>query len=147
MNSSWSHLYIQFLFRQYSSPNSECRLPWFESWLLKLTKYVSLGISKHPFAKWRNDNAKVPITHLLWELNEMMYIFSTLYLLLLPCVYMGTAPHSSILAWRIPWIVFWPGEFHGLYSPCSRKESDTTEWLSHAHTHTHTPPEQDWTVD
>ena len=23
--------------------------------------------------------------------------------------------------------VFWPGEFHGLYSPWSRKESDTTE--------------------
>ena len=25
--------------------------------------------------------------------------------------------------------VFWPGEFHGLCSPCGRKESDTTEWL------------------
>ena len=23
--------------------------------------------------------------------------------------------------------VFWPGEFHGLYSPWARKESDTTE--------------------
>ena len=26
--------------------------------------------------------------------------------------------------------VFWPGEFHGVYSPCGSKESDTTEWLS-----------------
>ena len=26
--------------------------------------------------------------------------------------------------------VFWPGEFHGLYSPCGHKESDTTEQLS-----------------
>ena len=26
--------------------------------------------------------------------------------------------------------VFWPGEFHGLYSPGGRKESDTTERLS-----------------
>ena len=26
--------------------------------------------------------------------------------------------------------VFWPGEFHGLYSPWSHKESDTTEQLS-----------------
>ena len=25
---------------------------------------------------------------------------------------------------------FWPGEFHGLYSPWGHKESDTTEWLS-----------------
>ena len=30
----------------------------------------------------------------------------------------GTATHSSILAWRIPWTV---------YSPWSRKELDTTE--------------------
>ena len=35
---------------------------------------------------------------------------------------------------KIPWIrerlptpVFWPGEFHGLYSPWGPKESDTTE--------------------
>ena len=26
--------------------------------------------------------------------------------------------------------VFWPGEFHGLYSPWSHKESDTTEQIS-----------------
>ena len=33
----------------------------------------------------------------------------------------GTATHSSILAWRIPWTV---------YSPWGRKESDTAESLS-----------------
>ena len=38
---------------------------------------------------------------------------------------------------KIPWrrerlltLVFWPGEFHGLYSPWSCKESDTTQQLS-----------------
>ena len=30
-----------------------------------------------------------------------------------------------------PTPVFWPGEFHGLYSPWGRKESDMTEQLSH----------------
>ena len=30
----------------------------------------------------------------------------------------------------LPIPVFWPGEFHGLYSPRVLKESDTTEWLS-----------------
>ena len=30
---------------------------------------------------------------------------------------------------RLPTPVFWPGEFHGLYSPWGRKESDTTERL------------------
>ena len=46
---------------------------------------------------------------------------------------------------KIPWRrerlltpVFWPGEFHGLYSPSGRKESDTTEQLSHPYmTHIH----------
>ena len=27
--------------------------------------------------------------------------------------------------------IFWPGEFHGLYSPWGHKESDTAEGLSH----------------
>ena len=38
---------------------------------------------------------------------------------------------------KIPWRreglltpVFWPREFHGMYSPWGRKELDTTEWLS-----------------
>ena len=31
---------------------------------------------------------------------------------------------------RLPISVFWPGEFHGLYSPWGRKELDTTERLS-----------------
>ena len=30
----------------------------------------------------------------------------------------------------LPTPVFWPGEFHGLYSPWSHRESDVTEWLS-----------------
>ena len=31
---------------------------------------------------------------------------------------------------RLPTPVFWPGEFHGLYSPWGLKELDRTEWLS-----------------
>ena len=31
---------------------------------------------------------------------------------------------------RLPIPIFWPGEFHGLYSLWGRKESDTTEQLS-----------------
>ena len=41
------------------------------------------------------------------------------------------------LVGKIPWrreritnLVFWPGEFQGLYSPGGHKESDTTEGLS-----------------
>jgi len=31
---------------------------------------------------------------------------------------------------RLPTPIFWPGEFHGLYSPLGHKESDMTERLS-----------------
>ena len=34
---------------------------------------------------------------------------------------------------RLPTAVFWPGEFHGLYSLWGHKESDTTEELSLSH--------------
>ena len=34
---------------------------------------------------------------------------------------------------RLATPVFWPGEFHGLYSPWGHKELDTTEWLSLSH--------------
>ena len=46
-------------------------------------------------------------------------------------------PGFNLWVGKIPWKkerlltpVFWPGEFHGLYSPWSHKESDTTEWLA-----------------
>ena len=34
---------------------------------------------------------------------------------------------------RLPTPIFWPGEFHGLYSPWGRKESGMTEWFSLSH--------------
>ena len=42
-------------------------------------------------------------------------------------------PWVRKIPWRREWLptpVFWLGEFHGLYSPWVRKESDTTEQLS-----------------
>ena len=43
---------------------------------------------------------------------------------------LGLIPRLGRFPWRrerLPIPVFWPGEFHGLYSPWGRKESDTTE--------------------
>ena len=43
-------------------------------------------------------------------------------------------PWIGKIPWRreqLPTQVFWPGEFHGLYSPWCHKESDRTEELSH----------------
>ena len=42
----------------------------------------------------------------------------------------GFDPSVGKIPWRRERLltpVFWPGEFHGLYSPWGRKELDTTE--------------------
>ena len=51
----------------------------------------------------------------------------------LQCRTPGFDPWGGKIPWRrerLPTPVFWPGEFHGLYSPWGHKESDTTERLS-----------------
>ena len=58
----------------------------------------------------------------------------------------GLDPWVGKIPWRRerqPTPVFWPGESHGEgnlagYSPCSCKESDMIEQLTHTNTHTHT---------
>ena len=51
---------------------------------------------------------------------------------LLQCGRPGFDPCVGKIPWRRERLppVFWPGEFHGLYSPWGRKELDTTEQLS-----------------
>ena len=46
---------------------------------------------------------------------------------------LGFDPWVGKIPWRrerLPTPVFWPGEFHGLYSPWCCKELDTTEQVS-----------------
>ena len=43
---------------------------------------------------------------------------------------LGFIPGLGRFPWRrepLPTPVFWPGEFHGLYSPSGSREFDTTE--------------------
>ena len=71
----------------------------------------------------------------------MMLIFKLAFLYVLggfPCVKMqcgrlGFNPRIGKIPWRkeiLPTQVFWPGVFHGLYSPRGCKQLDMTEWLS-----------------
>ena len=51
----------------------------------------------------------------------------------LQCRRFGFNSWVGKIPWRREWLptpVFWPGEFHGLYSPWSHKGLDTTERLS-----------------
>ena len=46
---------------------------------------------------------------------------------------LGLIPGFGKIPWgreRLPTPVFWPGEFHGVYSPWGHKESDMTDQLS-----------------
>jgi len=55
----------------------------------------------------------------------------------LQCGRPGFDPWVGKIPWRmerLPTPVFWPGEFHGFYSPWGRKESEMTEQLSLTHT-------------
>ena len=53
---------------------------------------------------------------------------------------LGTSPgEEDRRGYRIQnTLAFWPGEFHGLYSPWGHKESDMTEWLSLTHSYSYT---------
>ena len=83
--------------------------PWFDSWVRKvrwkrdrLPTPVFLGFSCGSAGKESTCNVGSP----------------------------GFDPWVGKIPWkreRLPTPVFWPGEFHGLYSPWSRKELDTTE--------------------
>ena len=51
----------------------------------------------------------------------------------LQCGRPGFDPWVGKISWRMEWLptlIFWPGEFHELYSPWGGKESKTTERLS-----------------
>ena len=52
----------------------------------------------------------------------------------LQCRRSGVDPWVGKIPRRKEWLptaVFWPGDFHGLYSPSGRKESDTTEFTQY----------------
>ena len=76
---------------------------------------------------------------LLWRVVEMntniLKVFpdsSVGKKICLQCRRPGFDPWVGKIPWRkerLPTPVFWPGEFHGLYSSWGREELDMTEWL------------------
>ena len=45
---------------------------------------------------------------------------------------------------RLPIPVFWPEEFHELYSPWGHKELEMTEWFSHFYQTEKCYPQENW---
>ena len=89
----------------------QCRRPQFNSWVGKI--------------QWRRDRLPIPV--FLGFPGGSVGKESACN-----AGDLGLIPGLGI-PWRrerVPTLVFWPGEFHGQYSPWGRKELDTTEWLS-----------------
>ena len=89
----------------------QCRRPWFDSWVRKI--------------HWRRD--RYPL--------QYSWAFLVAQLVKNPPAMQETWVQS--LGWEDPWRrerlptpVFWPGEFHGMYSSWGCKESDMAEQLS-----------------
>jgi len=79
---------------------------------------------------------------LIWKIGHRTVID---YLWLFPST--SISRFSSAIPWRrerLPTPVFWPGEFHGVYSPRGCKELDTTEWLSLSHKLVRGPQPVEW---
>ena len=85
-------------------------------------------LQKH---KSRSRQERRPVQSTIWEITVCPLRLSWERI----CRQCGR-PGFNLWVGKIPWWretlpipVFWPGEFHGLYSPWGHKESDTTERL------------------
>ena len=70
---------------------------------------------------------------LSYSVNNALPLWLSWERICLQCGRPGFDPWVGKIPWgreRLPTPVFWPGEFHGLYSPWGPKESDMTEQLS-----------------
>ena len=84
-----------------------------------------------PFLGWEDplEKGRLPTPVFLGSLVAQL-----VKKILLQCDKRGFDSSVGKMRWRreqLPTPVFWPGKFHGLYSPWSLQESDTTERLSH----------------
>ena len=121
---------------------------WFPLGLTDLISLQSKGLS-------RLSRTTVLKASILWCSAFFMVLFSHLWASLVAQLVKNLPAMQKTwvqsLVGKIPWRreslptpVFWPREFHGLYSPWGHKESDTTEQLSHTHTHTFTYVHDYW---
>ena len=88
------------------------RRPWFDSWVRKVP--------------WRRDTLPT-LVFLGFSGGQLVKNLPTVR------EKPGFDPWVGKISWRrqqLPTPVFWPGGFHGLYSPWGHKEPDMTERLS-----------------
>ena len=73
------------------------------------------------------------VVFVLHSIDTVLPLWLSWYRICLQCGRPGFTPWVGKIPWRresLPTPVFWPREFHGLYSSWGHKESYMTEWLS-----------------
>ena len=104
-----------FLIAQLVNNLPAMQRPQFDSWVGKI--------------HWRRDSLPTPVfLGFPWDSAGKESACNVRHLDLIPGL--GRSPRDSRVENPLPIPVFWPREFHGLYSPWGHKESDTTEQLS-----------------
>ena len=82
---------------------------------------------------WENSIEMYHMLHAYSLQYSWLPLWLSWYRLCLPFGRPGFNAWVGKIPWRrerLPTPVFWPGEFHGLYSSWGHKESDMAEWLS-----------------
>ena len=116
-----------------------------ESQVEKCGKHFILTVFRERGVIIKRENVTPSLTWRAFSIDEILLCFvpgtpiESVYVYTHACLQCGRPgfhPLVGKIPWRreIPTPVFLPGEFHGLYSPWSYKESNMTEWLSHIHT-------------
>ena len=116
----WNYILIQFIIRKYFLHFCGLDFQFFDSVLLTCKIWCCQSVPLIMSANWdRKRSILIPVPCSVG--------------ICLQCHRPGFNPWIGKIPWRrkrLPTPVFWPGEFHGLYSPCGHQELDTTEWLS-----------------
>ena len=110
-----------------------------------------LNLFNHKLGDGGQGGYKSYVIGLLWELTEWiqsartLFGFSKCFISVICSLWLQLVKNPPAMwetwVWSLGWkdplekgkathSVFWPGEFHGLYSQWGHKESDTTELLS-----------------
>ena len=108
-------------------------IPHDSSWKIFLCLRWSHSCLGPMSANQNLDNWCVPVDVLLDQKHSGLLLRLSWQRNCLQCGRPGFGPWVGKIPWRRERLltpVFWPGEFHGLYSPRGHKESDTTELLS-----------------
>ena len=127
------HMWAQLRCAQIGLHQNHCPaypLPFSTHWLEIIHDYYAKPLSFEVILSFSSEHQELAIDNNEWYGLPLWLSWGRICL---QCRTPGFNPWGGKIPWRrerLPTPVFWPGEFHGLYSLWSGKDLDTTKWLS-----------------